>query len=72
MERRPEPRARSAYAPDHQGDPRPARSMTRSGVSSIQKLDDAFVKDAQAKGIDSSVNVEQMQDWAATCKALGQ
>jgi hypothetical protein len=38
----------------------------------IQKLDDAFVKDAQAKGIDPSVNMEQMQEWAATCKALGQ
>lgn len=38
----------------------------------IQKLDDAFVKDAEAKGIDSSVNIEQMQEWAATCKALGQ
>jgi hypothetical protein len=38
----------------------------------IQKLDNAFVKDAQAKGIDSSVNIEQMQEWAATCKALGQ
>jgi hypothetical protein len=38
----------------------------------IQKLDDAFVKDAQAKGIDSSVNIEQMQEWAATCTALGQ
>lgn len=38
----------------------------------IQKLDDAFVKDAEAKSIDSSVSSEQMQEWAATCKALGQ
>ena len=38
----------------------------------IQKLDDAFVKDTQAKGIDATVNIEQMQEWAATCKALGQ
>lgn len=38
----------------------------------IQKLDDAFVKDAQAKGIDSSVSIDQMKEWASTCQALGQ
>jgi hypothetical protein len=39
----------------------------------IQKLDDAFVKDAQTQGVDDSVSVDQMKEWASTCKkALGQ
>jgi hypothetical protein len=38
----------------------------------IQKLSDAFTKDATAKGLDTSISLEQMQAWAESYKALGQ
>lgn len=38
----------------------------------ITKLRNAFVKDADAKGIDDSVSLDQTKEWASTCKALGQ
>lgn len=38
----------------------------------IQKLSDAFTKDATAKGLDTSTSLEQVQAWAESCKALGQ
>jgi hypothetical protein len=38
----------------------------------IKKLDDAYVKAAQARNTDETVSVDQMKEWASTCKALGQ
>lgn len=38
----------------------------------IQKLDDAYVKAAQAQNTDETVSIDQMKEWASTCKALGQ
>jgi hypothetical protein len=38
----------------------------------IKKLQDAYVKDAQAHGTDESTSLDQMKEWASTCKALSQ
>lgn len=38
----------------------------------ITKLRNAYVKDADAKGLDDSVSMDQANEWASTCKALGQ
>lgn len=38
----------------------------------IKKLQDAYIKDAQAHGTDESTSPDQMKEWASTCKALGQ
>jgi len=38
----------------------------------ITKLRNAYVKDADAKGLDDSVSIDQANEWASTCKALGQ
>jgi hypothetical protein len=38
----------------------------------IKKLDDAYVKAAQARNTDETVSIDQMKEWASTCKALGQ
>lgn len=62
-------------SPTPAADPTPAAGVGDNWPAMtpcMQKLSDAFVKDAQARGIDSSVSIEQMQEWAATCKALGQ
>jgi hypothetical protein len=37
-----------------------------------QKLDDAFVKDAQAHGTSEGVSDDMVREWANTCKTLGQ
>lgn len=38
----------------------------------IKKLDDAYVKAAQAQNKDETVSIDQMKEWASTCKALGE
>jgi hypothetical protein len=38
----------------------------------ITKLRNAYVKDADANGRDDSVTIDQANEWASTCKALGQ
>lgn len=38
----------------------------------IKKLQDAYIKDAQAHDTDGSTSLDQMKEWASTCKALGQ
>lgn len=38
----------------------------------ITKLRNDFVKDADAKGVDDSVSLDQSKEWASTCKAHGQ
>ena len=38
----------------------------------ITKLRNAYVKDADAKGLDDAVSMDQANEWASTCKALGQ
>jgi hypothetical protein len=38
----------------------------------IKKLQDAYVKAAQAHGTDESTSLDQMKEWASTCKALSQ
>ncbi len=38
----------------------------------ITKLRNAYVKDADANGRDDSVSMDQANEWASTCKALGQ
>ena len=38
----------------------------------IQKLDDAFVKDAQAHGTSEGVSDDMVREWDNTCKTLGQ
>jgi hypothetical protein len=38
----------------------------------ITRLRNAFVTDADAKGVDDSVSLDQTKEWASTCKALGQ
>jgi hypothetical protein len=38
----------------------------------IKKLQDAYIKDAQAHGTDESTSLDQMKEWVSTCKALGQ
>jgi hypothetical protein len=38
----------------------------------ITKLRNAFVKDADAKGVDHSASLDQTKEWASTCETLGQ
>jgi hypothetical protein len=38
----------------------------------IQKLDNAFVKDAQAHGTSEGVSDDMVREWANTCKTIGQ
>jgi hypothetical protein len=38
----------------------------------IKKLDDAYVKAAQAQNTDETVSIDQMKEWASTCKTLSQ
>lgn len=40
-------------------------------TSCIKKLDDAYVKAAQAQNTDETVSIDQMKEWASTCRAEG-
>jgi len=38
----------------------------------IKKLDDAYVNAAHAQNTDETVSIDQMKEWASTCKAEGE
>jgi hypothetical protein len=38
----------------------------------IQRLEDANAKQAETAGVDSTVTIDQVKEWANTCKTLGQ
>ena len=40
-------------------------------IPCIKKLDDAYVKAAHAQNTDETVSIDQMKEWANTCKDEG-
>ena len=38
----------------------------------IKKLEDAYRKDRQAHGLDDTISMDQDNDFASTCKTVGQ
>ena len=60
----------SAPASASTADPLPVGAETPNPC--IKKLEDAYRKDRQAHGLDDTVGMDQDNDFANTCKAVGQ